>query len=189
MNRVHNIAIELFEYSRPTATRERATAGDEPGPGPIDFQVDDLATATAYLRDQGVRVLEGPIEIPEDAPGGAVVHQYFEDPWGNQLEITERAKPLLEDEPGRRITRSARHRRGWPIPAPARSPGAVRRPHPASRAHEETQRRDAERPWGAPSGRADNPPDDCSRLDGSPASAQAQQKIGGERSPRRERLT
>ncbi|MDO5739770.1 MAG: VOC family protein [Ornithinimicrobium sp.] len=85
-----SVVLELFSYQRPAELSAAGLGDAAPGHGHIGFAVDDIAAATAYLLDQGVRVLSGPIDVPPEAPSGAMLNRYFADPWGNQLELTQR---------------------------------------------------------------------------------------------------
>lgn len=80
--------LELFQYERPVGSIAPPHNHDAGGHH-IGFKVDDLSAARAYLESQGVTVFAGPIEIPEGSPGGPMRVNYFLDPWGNQLELTE----------------------------------------------------------------------------------------------------
>jgi catechol 2,3-dioxygenase-like lactoylglutathione lyase family enzyme len=86
---VGDVALELFEYERPAESRTEPPRNCDVGGHHFGFKVRDLDAAAAYLRDNGVTVLEGPIEIPAGSPGGPMRVNYFLDPWGNQLELTE----------------------------------------------------------------------------------------------------
>ena len=86
--RVGDVLLELFQYERPEGVSTPPRNCDVGGHH-IGFKVDDLDTAKAYLEGLGIGVLSGPIEIPAGAPGGPMRVNYFFDPWGNQLELTE----------------------------------------------------------------------------------------------------
>lgn len=90
--RFGDVILELFEFERPGRTLDRPVRASELGRGHIGFEVDDIEAATAYLVEQGVEVLAGPIDVPAEAPSGAMLSRYFTDPWGNQLELTERLR-------------------------------------------------------------------------------------------------
>lgn len=91
--RLGEMTLELFEYERPADARREPPRNCDSGGHHFGLRVADLDTATAFLREQGLRVMDGPIEIPEDAPGGPMRVNYFLDPWGNQLEVTEYDRP------------------------------------------------------------------------------------------------
>ncbi len=90
--RLGNVMLELFSFERPSRLRDLRWEDTGSGHGHIGFAVDDIEVATTYLVDSGVRVLSGPIEVPPDAPSGAMLNRYFVDPWGNQLELTQRPR-------------------------------------------------------------------------------------------------
>ena len=80
--------IELFHYERPDGTASPPRNCDAGGHH-LGLKVDDLDAAKEYLKAHEVEVLAGPIEIPEGSPGGPMRVNYFRDPWGHQLELTE----------------------------------------------------------------------------------------------------
>jgi catechol 2,3-dioxygenase-like lactoylglutathione lyase family enzyme len=86
--KVGTTMLELFHYERPTGATAPPRNCDAGGHH-IGFKVDDLDAAKAYLEGQGVTVFAGPIEIPKGSPGGPMRVNYFLDPWGNHLELTE----------------------------------------------------------------------------------------------------
>jgi glyoxylase I family protein len=86
--RVGDTLLELFEYERPKGA-ETPPRNCDAGGHHVGFKVRDLDAARAYLEGMGVDVLAGPIEIPAGSPGGPMRVNYFLDPWGNQLELTE----------------------------------------------------------------------------------------------------
>ncbi len=94
--RVGSTTIELFRYERPAGTPSPPRNCDAGGHH-LGFKVDDLDAAKAYLEGHGVTVSAGPIEISEDSPGGPMRVNYFLDPWGNQLELTEYGNLGYED--------------------------------------------------------------------------------------------
>ena len=87
--RLGAVTLELFEYERPSDARREPPRNCDVGGHHIGFKVRDRDEAVRYLRERDVRVMAGPIEIPEGAPGGPMRSTYFLDPWGNQLELTE----------------------------------------------------------------------------------------------------
>lgn len=82
--------LEFTQYERPADVREEAPRNCDPGGHHIGLEVDDIAIATAYLAENRVHMLAGPIEIPTEAPSGGMLCRYFADPWGNQLELIQR---------------------------------------------------------------------------------------------------
>ena len=83
-----NLMLELFHYEKPTDARREPPRNCDAGGHHIAFKVKNLTTAVAYLREKGVRVLAGPIEL-NDGPAAGLRVNYFVDPWGNYLELTE----------------------------------------------------------------------------------------------------
>lgn len=83
------LRLELFAYERPDDRRRVAPRNCDVGGHHIALKVRDLDAALEFLRERGVHVMNGPIEIPEGNPGGPMRVNYFLDPWGNQLELTE----------------------------------------------------------------------------------------------------
>jgi catechol 2,3-dioxygenase-like lactoylglutathione lyase family enzyme len=77
--------LELLQYvSHPAPATDRAT--NRPGNAHLCFKVDDLRTACAELRRQGVTLVSEPTEITAGAhAGGWAV--YFRDPDGFTLEL------------------------------------------------------------------------------------------------------
>jgi glyoxylase I family protein len=89
--------IELFHYERPVGSSPPPRNCDAGGHH-LGFKVDDLDAAKEYLEGHGVEVFAGPIEIPHGSPGGPMRVNYFLDPWGNQLELTEYGRLGYEDD-------------------------------------------------------------------------------------------
>lgn len=87
--RIGDANVELFRYERPAEARTAPPRNCDVGGHHIAIRVHDLDGALAYLREQGVTVMDGPIEIPADSPGGPMRVNYFLDPWENQLELVE----------------------------------------------------------------------------------------------------
>jgi glyoxylase I family protein len=83
-----NMMLELFRYERPANARPEPPRNCDIGGHHIGFKVKDLDAATAYLKEKGVRVMAGPIALNEGPCAGMRIN-YFLDPWGNQLELTE----------------------------------------------------------------------------------------------------
>jgi catechol 2,3-dioxygenase-like lactoylglutathione lyase family enzyme len=82
------VNLELFEYEKPEGANPTPPRNNDVGGHHVGFKVSNLDSATAFLRDRGVELFEGPIEMTEGPGAGQRVH-YFLDPWGNQLELTE----------------------------------------------------------------------------------------------------
>jgi glyoxylase I family protein len=87
--RLGQLTLELFQYERPADVRDVPPRNCDLGGHHFGLKVEDLDAATAFLRERGLRVMDGPIEIPAGMPGGPMRVNYFLDPWGNQLEVTE----------------------------------------------------------------------------------------------------
>lgn len=80
------VPLELFEYERPQGRAEPPRNHDAGGHH-VGLRVGDLEAAAAYLREQGLEVLER-IDIDE-GPGAGQHVRYVLDPWGNQLELIQ----------------------------------------------------------------------------------------------------
>jgi catechol 2,3-dioxygenase-like lactoylglutathione lyase family enzyme len=87
--RLGDANVELFRYERPEDARTEPPRNSDLGGHHVAIRVRDLDAAAAHLREQDVDVMDGPIEIPEDSPGGPMRVNYFLDPFGNQLELVE----------------------------------------------------------------------------------------------------
>ena len=88
--RLGGFLLELFAYERPTDVGRTPPRNWDVGAHHIGLRVENIASAVAYLRANGVRVLDGTIDVPEDAPGGPMRGHYFFDPAGNYVELVER---------------------------------------------------------------------------------------------------
>lgn len=95
--RIGGTVLELFRYERPRSALSAPPRNCDLGGGHLGIKVSDIDAAAAYLRSRGVRMLDGPIEVPADSPGGPMRTWYFLDPWGNQLELTEYGRLSYED--------------------------------------------------------------------------------------------
>ncbi len=80
--------LELFRYEEPVLQSAQPVRNCDLGGHHLAIRVENLDAAKAYLVEQGLRVMAGPIEIPE-GPCAGFRGNYFLDPWGNQLEIVE----------------------------------------------------------------------------------------------------
>jgi len=78
-------AFEVFQYSSPDQNPNPPKNSDIGGYH-IAFYVDDIDTATQYLRDNGVRVLESPHPLT-GTPLEGEKWVYFLAPWGMQMEL------------------------------------------------------------------------------------------------------
>ncbi len=77
--------IELFKYTAPDQKTEEPKNSDIGGHH-IAFYTTDIAAASAYLKDSGIRQMMGPVPIQEGPAAGQSI-QYFLSPWGMQFEI------------------------------------------------------------------------------------------------------
>ncbi len=91
--------LELFRYEEP-AVDARPVRNCDLGGHHLAIRVENLEAAKAYLAEHGLRVMAGPIAIPE-GPCAGFRGNYFLDPWGNQLEIVEYGElPFMRTVPG-----------------------------------------------------------------------------------------
>jgi catechol 2,3-dioxygenase-like lactoylglutathione lyase family enzyme len=92
--------LELFRYDEPAARRTDPVRNCDLGGHHIAIRVESLDAAKSYLVERGLRVMAGPIVIPE-GPCAGLRTNYFLDPWGNQLEIIEYGElPFMRTVPG-----------------------------------------------------------------------------------------
>ena len=77
--------IELFQYAAPDR-RATPPGNADVGAAHFCFEVDDIDTAVAALRAQGVEVQGDPTLVAE-GPRTGVSWVYFRAPWGLQLEL------------------------------------------------------------------------------------------------------
>lgn len=93
MVRVGRLNIELFGYTAPDQVTEPPRNSDIGGHH-LAFYVDDVDAARAYLAQvPGVRLMDGPNRVAEDAPVAGQRWFYFATPWGLHMEITTCATP------------------------------------------------------------------------------------------------
>ncbi len=90
-----NLMLELFEYEKPKERRTEPPRNCDLGGHHIAFKVADLDAALAYLRDRGLKVMDGPIVL-DDGPCAGLRVNYFLDPFGNQLELVEYEQQAFE---------------------------------------------------------------------------------------------
>jgi catechol 2,3-dioxygenase-like lactoylglutathione lyase family enzyme len=81
----HGSNFELFEYSAPDQN-VRQPRNSDIGGHHLAFYVDDILTATDYLRDRNVRILGEPV-VRKTGPSAGQTWVYFLTPWGMQLEL------------------------------------------------------------------------------------------------------
>jgi len=77
--------IELFEYDAPDQEPFPPRNSDIGGHH-IAFYVDDMATAVAHLRGEGVEIM-GDVQFIHHGPASGSQWLYFRAPWGLQLEL------------------------------------------------------------------------------------------------------
>jgi catechol 2,3-dioxygenase-like lactoylglutathione lyase family enzyme len=91
-----NLMLELFQYDRPADSRKEPPRNCDVGGHHLAFQVESLENAVTALRDRGLKIMSGPIEVPVTHRGLLRV-QYFLDPWGNQLELVEIVRGVVAE--------------------------------------------------------------------------------------------
>jgi catechol 2,3-dioxygenase-like lactoylglutathione lyase family enzyme len=84
--------LELFEYELPTNRRTQPPSNHDIGGHHLAFKVADIEVATRRLKECGLTLMAGPIEI-DDGPAAGTRVQYFLSPWGLQLELIEYVRP------------------------------------------------------------------------------------------------
>lgn len=77
--------FEIFQYEADDQSRTQPRNSDIGGHH-LGFYVDDIVSATAYLREKGVRILDEP-EFKTEGPSGGEAWVYFLSPWGMQMEL------------------------------------------------------------------------------------------------------
>ena len=93
--------FEIFQYEADDQSRTQPRNSDIGGHH-LAFYVDDIVSATAYLREKGVRILDEP-EFKTEGPSGGEAWVYFLSPWGMQMELVSfpRGKRYEADFSGR----------------------------------------------------------------------------------------
>ncbi|WP_260107589.1 VOC family protein [Phaeobacter inhibens] len=91
-------AFEVFKYTAPDQYKTPPKNSDIGGYH-IALYVDDINTATQYLRDNGVQVLEAPHPLPGTELEG-LEWVYFLSPWGMQMEIVSHPDGIAFDQRG-----------------------------------------------------------------------------------------
>jgi catechol 2,3-dioxygenase-like lactoylglutathione lyase family enzyme len=92
--------LELFRYEEPADQRMKPVRNCDLGGHHLAIRVENLDVAKGYLLEHGLRVMAGPIVIPE-GPCAGLRTNYFLDPWGNQLELIEYGElPFMSAVPG-----------------------------------------------------------------------------------------
>lgn len=77
--------FEIFEYTAPDQSVQQPRNSDVGGHH-LAFYVDDIQTATDYLRSKKIRMLGDPV-VREMGPSAGQTWIYFLTPWGMQLEL------------------------------------------------------------------------------------------------------
>jgi catechol 2,3-dioxygenase-like lactoylglutathione lyase family enzyme len=88
--------IELFQYTSP----EQGTGmpkNSDLGGHHIALYVDDIDKAAAYLKEKGVKTLQGPIPVTEGPAAGQSI-LYFLTPWGLQMELISYPKGMAYEK-------------------------------------------------------------------------------------------
>lgn len=81
------LQLEIYQYERPKGETTPPRNFDIGGHH-FALKVDDIDTATEYLRRKGCAIMEGPI-VPPDGPLLGSRSQYLRDPFGNYFELME----------------------------------------------------------------------------------------------------
>lgn len=92
-----NLMIELFQYDKPTDARREPPRNCDIGGHHLAFKVTNLEAALQHLEDNGCKLMNGPIEMPEGPTLGCRA-QYLRDPWGNYFELMEYSHQEFMDE-------------------------------------------------------------------------------------------
>ena len=90
-----NLMLELFQYDQPTNRNEQPPRNCDLGGHHIDFKVENLEAAKAYLAEHGCKVMDGPIVL-DQGPCATTRVNYVLDPFGNQLELVEYTTQAFE---------------------------------------------------------------------------------------------
>jgi catechol 2,3-dioxygenase-like lactoylglutathione lyase family enzyme len=90
--------IELFKYTAPDQETVEVRNSDVGGHH-IALYVDDIDAAAAWLQNQGVRTLTGPIPVSEGPAAGQSI-LYFFAPWGLQMELISFPEGMAYEQEG-----------------------------------------------------------------------------------------
>lgn len=82
----HSTNLEIFEYADNIPRAKTAPNNADIGGHHLAFYVDDMDSAVAYLKAQGIKVLGAP-NVMTDGPTAGESWVYFMAPWGMQLEL------------------------------------------------------------------------------------------------------
>jgi catechol 2,3-dioxygenase-like lactoylglutathione lyase family enzyme len=93
--------IELFQYQSPDQAKDMPKNSDIGGHH-IALYVDDIDKAAAYLKEKGVRTLQGPIPIKEGPAAGQSI-LYFFAPWGLQMELISYPKGMAYEKDAKSV--------------------------------------------------------------------------------------
>ena len=92
--------LELLEYRSPDATAVPPKNSDHSA-AHVGFRVRDMDAAIEHMRRlPGVRVLDGPVEVP-DGPSAGLRWIYVVAPWGLQLELVQLPPAMAETDESR----------------------------------------------------------------------------------------
>jgi catechol 2,3-dioxygenase-like lactoylglutathione lyase family enzyme len=81
-----SINLEIFDYADNIHRSKTAPNNADIGGHHMAFNVDDMDSAVAYLKEQGIEVLGSP-NVMTDGPTAGESWVYFMSPWGMQLEL------------------------------------------------------------------------------------------------------
>jgi catechol 2,3-dioxygenase-like lactoylglutathione lyase family enzyme len=82
--------FEIFQYEADDQNKTQPRNSDIGGHH-LAFYVDDIVSATDYLREKGVRIFGEP-EFKTEGPSGGENWVYFITPWGMQMELVSYPK-------------------------------------------------------------------------------------------------
>lgn len=90
--------IELFDYDAPDQSTVTVKNSDIGGHH-LAFYVDDIDAAAAYLKENGIRTLAGPLPVDAGPAAGQAI-LYFYAPWGLQLEAISYPEGMAYESEG-----------------------------------------------------------------------------------------
>jgi len=103
----HGSNIELFQYSAPDQSTTMPKNSDHGGHH-LAFYVEDIETAAAYFKENGIRTLMGPFPVNEGPAAGQTI-LYFFAPWGLQLEAISYPDGMAYEKEGGPVLWSTRN--------------------------------------------------------------------------------